>query len=213
MVRHRHPPVLGPRATVLASHRTRDPRRVLAVCAQAQRVLGAIPDQRSRLRASGSRGGRRGGNPASARVVHHGAHARRRTGAHQVVQQRVYPAGEILVCEVLLVKAGKVNAIAVTGPKRTPVLPEVPTVSETNGLKQYEASNWYGLVSSANTPKPIIDRLQASLQTVIYMPEVRDALLARGIDPAPSTPEEFVSYLKAETNKWQKVVKFANLKQ
>jgi len=112
-----------------------------------------------------------------------------------------------------LIKAGKVNAIAVTGPKRTPVLPEVPTVSETNGLKQYEASNWYGLVSSANTPKPIIDRLQASLQTVIYMPEVRDALLARGIDPAPSTPEEFVSYLKAETNKWQKVVKFANLKQ
>ncbi len=110
------------------------------------------------------------------------------------------------------VKAGRAVALAVTGAKRSPALPEVPTVAETPGMKAYEASNWYGMLAPADTPKPVIDRLHKSLVSVLQSGEIRDALLNRGIEPAASTPEEFTAYIKSEAVKWNKVIKTANLK-
>ena len=110
------------------------------------------------------------------------------------------------------VRAGRAVALAVTGAKRSPALPDVPTVAETPGLKGYEASNWYGMLAPADTPKPVIERLQKDLRTVLQSPEVRDPLLARGIETVVSTPEEFTAYIKAETAKWDKVIRAANLK-
>lgn len=110
------------------------------------------------------------------------------------------------------VKAGRAVALAVTGAKRSPALPDVPTVAETPGLKGYEASNWYGMVAPADTPKPVIDRLQKDLAAVLNSPEVRDTLLTRGIETVVSTPEEFTTYIKSETTKWNKVIRAANLK-
>jgi tripartite-type tricarboxylate transporter receptor subunit TctC len=110
------------------------------------------------------------------------------------------------------VKAGRAVALAVTGAKRSPALPDVPTVAETPGLKGYEASNWYGMVAPAATPPAIIKRLHSDLGTVLNAAEVREALLARGIDPATSTPEEFRTYIRSETAKWEKVIRAANLK-
>ena len=110
------------------------------------------------------------------------------------------------------VRAGRAVALAVTGAKRSPALPDVPTVAETPGLKGYEASNWYGMLAPADTPKPVIERLQKYLRTVLQSPEVRDPLLARGIETVVSTPEEFTAYIKAETAKWDKVIRAANLK-
>ena len=110
------------------------------------------------------------------------------------------------------VRAGRAVALAVTGAKRSPALPDVPTVAETPGLKGYEASNWYGMLAPADTPKPVIERLQKDLRTVLQSPEVRDPLLARGIETVVSTPEEFTAYIKSETAKWDKVIRAANLK-
>ncbi len=110
------------------------------------------------------------------------------------------------------VKAGRAVALAVTGAKRSPALPEVPTVAETPGLKGYEASNWYGMLAPADTPKPVIDRLHKDLTMVLQSPEVRDPLLARGIETVVSTPEAFTAYIKSETVKWNKVIRAANLK-
>ena len=110
------------------------------------------------------------------------------------------------------VKAGRAVALAVTGAKRSPALPDVPTVAETPGLKGYEASNWYGMVAPADTPKPVIHRLHKDLAAVLNSPEVRDTLLTRGIETVVSTPEEFTAYIKSETTKWNKVIRAANLK-
>lgn len=110
------------------------------------------------------------------------------------------------------VKAGRAVALAVTGAKRSPALPDVPTVAETPGLKGYEASNWYGMLAPADTPKPVIDRLNRDLAAVLKSSDVRDALLARGIENVGSTPDEFTAYIKSEMAKWDKVIRAANLK-
>jgi len=108
------------------------------------------------------------------------------------------------------VRAGKARALAVTGARRALALPEVPTVAEA-GLKGYEASNWYGLVAPAGTPKTVIDRLSKELVAILDSPDVRDALLKRGVEAASSSPEQFAVYIKSETAKWGKVIKAANL--
>ena len=110
------------------------------------------------------------------------------------------------------VKSGKAIALAVTGAKRSTALPEVPTVAETPGMKGYEASNWYGMVAPAATPKTIIEKLHQDMVVVLGSSEVRDTLLARGIEAEASTPAEFTAYIKSETEKWGKVIRAAQLK-
>ncbi len=109
------------------------------------------------------------------------------------------------------VKAGKARALAVTGPRRAVALPDVPTVAEA-ALKGYEATNWYGYVVPAATPRPVMERLHKATVTVLEMADVRQALLDQGIEAAPSSPEHFAAYIKSETGKWTKVIKAANLK-
>jgi tripartite-type tricarboxylate transporter receptor subunit TctC len=113
---------------------------------------------------------------------------------------------------VPVVKNGRAIALAVTGAKRSPALPEVPTVAESAGLKGYEASNWYGLMAPAGTPKPVIDRLHKDMVAVMSMPDLRDTLATRGVDAASSSPEDFAAYIRSETAKWNKVIRIANLK-
>lgn len=110
------------------------------------------------------------------------------------------------------VKAGRAVALAVTGAKRSSALPDVPTVAETKGMKGYEASNWYGVMAPAGTPRPVIDRLHREVAAVLNARDVRDQLAAQGIEAAPSTPEEFTAYIRSESMKWSKVIRAANLK-
>lgn len=109
------------------------------------------------------------------------------------------------------VRAGKARAVAVTGSKRSVALPDVPTVAET-GLKGYEALNWYGIVVPARTPRAIIGRLHQVTLAVLEAPQVKKALLNRGIDAAPSSPEAFAAYIRSEKDKWSRVIKSAGLK-
>jgi len=109
------------------------------------------------------------------------------------------------------VKAGKARALAVTGGKRVAALPDVPTVAET-GIKGYEATNWYGYVAPAGTPRPIIERLHKETVAILNLPDVREALLNLGIEAAPSSPAEFAAFIRAESTKWGKVIKQSGIK-
>jgi len=109
------------------------------------------------------------------------------------------------------VKAGKARALAVTGSRRAAALPDVPTVAEA-ALKGYEATNWYGYVAPAATPRAIVERLHKATVAVLEMPDVKQGLLDQGIEAAPSSPERFAAYIQSETGKWTKVIKAAGIK-
>jgi len=108
-------------------------------------------------------------------------------------------------------KAGKLKAIAVTGPKRLAALPDVPTVSEI-ALPGYEFMTWYGLAAPAGTPKPIIDRLNADLRKTMASPEVMEKLASIGGDLTFNSPDEFAAMIKSEVGRWHKLAKDTNLK-
>jgi tripartite-type tricarboxylate transporter receptor subunit TctC len=109
------------------------------------------------------------------------------------------------------IQAGKARAIAVTGSRRSEILPNVPTVAET-GIKGYEALNWYGIVVPAKTPRAIIDRLHQATVATLATPKIKKALHDRGIDIATSSPDAFAAYIRSETRKWTPIIKSAGLK-
>ena len=106
------------------------------------------------------------------------------------------------------VKVGKINALAVTSTKRSPATPELPTVSE-SGLPGYEVINWYGVLTPAGTPKDIVARLNTEITRIMNLPEVKERLAAQGAETLTSTPQEFARFIRSETEKWAKVVKFS----
>ena len=106
------------------------------------------------------------------------------------------------------IKAGKIKPLAVTTLKRSAALPEVPTVDEAIGLKNYESNNWYGLLGPAKLPEPIVAKLHAAMLAVLSEPEIKDRLMQQGLEASPSaTPQEFAAYIKKEAEVWSKVVK------
>jgi len=108
------------------------------------------------------------------------------------------------------VKAGRLRALAVSSAKRSPLLPDLPTVAE-SGL-QYDTSGWYALVAPAKTPRAIVTKLQTSLRKAMNEPEMKQRLAAQGIEGVASTPEELGKHLRAELEKWAAVVKAAGVK-
>ena len=110
-----------------------------------------------------------------------------------------------------LAKGGKLRALAVTTAARVPAAPEIPTVAE-SGLPGFEVSAWDGVLAPAGTPTAVIDRLNAAIRAALADPEVRAALVARGAQPVPGTPEAFARHIAAESEKWAQVVKKAGAK-
>lgn len=104
------------------------------------------------------------------------------------------------------IKAGRLRALGVTGAKRSNAAPDIPTIAEA-GVPGYEATQWFGILAPAGTPRAIVDRLHRETVRALKEPEVRNRLVADGSDPVGSTPEEFAAYLRSETVKWAKVVK------
>jgi len=109
------------------------------------------------------------------------------------------------------VRSGKLRVIAVSSSKRSLVLPELPTVAE-SGLPGFESQDWQGILVPARTPADIVSRLNADMQRVLGLQEIKDKLLASGFEVRPSTPEWFAEFISAETIKWAKVIKGAGIK-
>ena len=110
------------------------------------------------------------------------------------------------------VRSDRLRAFAVTSAKRTRALPEVPTVAE-SGVPGYEYSTWYGLLAPAGTPRAIVNRLNQATVKVLNLPETRQKYENQGVDAIPSTVAQYSAHLKAETEKWAKVVRVANIPQ
>ena len=108
------------------------------------------------------------------------------------------------------IEAGKVRALATTGLQRTKAMPNVPTVAEL-GYPGFEATNWYAFVAPGKTPKAIIDYWNRELVKALKDPEVNKELAKHGLEPQPGTPEELAKYIDAETEKWGRVVREANI--
>jgi len=104
------------------------------------------------------------------------------------------------------VKAGRLRAIGVTSRERSPLLPDVPTIAE-QGFPDYEVNGWYGWLAPAGTPQPIVARLHEEAARAVRMKDVSEKLAADGAIPIGSTPEEFARFIRAETQKWARVVK------
>ena len=104
------------------------------------------------------------------------------------------------------VQAGKARALAVTGAKRAEALPDVPTVAEA-GVPGYQATNWYGLVAPATTPKPAIARFNKDMVAALDSADVRQQLKDRGIESAPSSPEAFTRFVREEEKRWGPIIR------
>jgi len=103
------------------------------------------------------------------------------------------------------IRSGKLIALAVTSPKRNPALPNVPAIAET--LPGYDLRAWYGLAVPANTPVPVVKRLNAAAVKAVESPEVIDKIHSYGGEPQPGTPEEFTQFIRSEVKKWESMVK------
>jgi tripartite-type tricarboxylate transporter receptor subunit TctC len=110
-----------------------------------------------------------------------------------------------------LARAGKVRAIATSGSTRSSIMPEVPTVSEA-GVPGYESVIWLGFMTPAATPKPIIEKLNAEIQRITNLPDVKEIWAKQGAVPMHMTPAEFGKFMEQDIQKWAKVVKFSGAK-
>jgi len=109
------------------------------------------------------------------------------------------------------VRGGRLRALATTGAKRSPALPDLPTVAEA-GVPGYEASIWYGFVAPARLPADILNRLHSAIVAVLQLPETRERFAAQGLDVQHNTPEEFAKLLVADIGRWAKVVERAGVR-
>ncbi len=109
------------------------------------------------------------------------------------------------------VQAGRLKAYAVTSAKRSPTLPDLPTVAEA-GVPGYEAIGWFGLLAPAATPKAVVNRLSADANAALREPDVVQKMLVLGAEPAGNTPERFAAFIRDDQGKWSKLMRERGIK-
>jgi tripartite-type tricarboxylate transporter receptor subunit TctC len=110
------------------------------------------------------------------------------------------------------VEAGKVRALGTSGKVRSKVLPDVPTISEA-GVPGYEAVIWLGIMAPKGTPRAIVEKLNAEIRKIVNEPDIKAAWDKQGAVPMSMSPEEFDKFLRADIEKWAKVVKISGARQ
>jgi tripartite-type tricarboxylate transporter receptor subunit TctC len=109
------------------------------------------------------------------------------------------------------VRDRRLRALAVTGARRAPAMPELPTVAE-SGVPGYEVTAWYGVSAPAKTPRAIVERLHDEIARALNAPDLRERLTSQGADPNPQTPEQYTAFVQNEIVKWAKVIHAAGIK-
>ena len=112
---------------------------------------------------------------------------------------------------VSLIKAGRLRALGVTTPERTPIAPDIPAIAEA-GLKGFDMTNWYGMLAPAATQREVIARLGAEVTRILRLPELRNRLADDGMTVDASTPEQFAEFLTRETAKFTRIIETAGIK-
>ncbi len=110
-----------------------------------------------------------------------------------------------------LIKTGKVKALAVLAPRRTPLAPEIPSLGDM-GINDVDGNGWYGALLPAGTPPAVVARLHAAFSAALQAPEMRERLMAMGVEPVGGSSEEFRNYLMGERKKWAGVISTAKIK-
>jgi tripartite-type tricarboxylate transporter receptor subunit TctC len=118
---------------------------------------------------------------------------------------------DVIPVVIAHIKSGRLRAIAVTSEKRTPLMPDVPTVNE-GGLKGFDLSTWWGLVAPARVRKEVVARLHAETVKALEQADVRQRIATNGADPVGNSPEEFASFIRSERAKYGRIIKEANVK-
>src|SRR5450755_1538489 len=108
------------------------------------------------------------------------------------------------------IKAGTIKPLAVTGIKRHPLLPDVPTFEEL-GYKGFDGVQWYGIVGPANMPPAIVKRLNEEINKLLASPDLRERLSSEALEPMPMSPEQFGQYMRDDIGKWSRLVKARNI--
>lgn len=122
-----------------------------------------------------------------------------------LISGRISMLFDNLSSSLSLIKAGEVQALGVTSLKRSPAAPDIPTMAE-QGLPGFEAISWFSLMAPANLPPVLQKRLNTLTRQTLNQAEVRNKLLASGLDPAPGSPQELSKLIQSETNKWGRVI-------
>ena len=131
--------------------------------------------------------------------------------ALNLVAGHVQLSFDVIPVVINYVKAGRLRPIAVTSEKRTPLMPEVPTVNE-GGLKGFDLSTWWGLVAPAGVNKDIVARLHGETVKALQLPDVKERLAQNGADPVGNSPAEFAAFIRNERDKYARIAKDANIK-
>ena len=108
------------------------------------------------------------------------------------------------------IKSGRMRALALTTPERSPQLPSTPTMMEV-GLKGFDMTNWYGVMAPAKTPRDTVVKLNAEINRIVALPDARTKLEEAGTQLDPMSPEQFATFLRGEIGKYAKLVKAANV--
>jgi tripartite-type tricarboxylate transporter receptor subunit TctC len=108
------------------------------------------------------------------------------------------------------IQSGKLRVLAVTGPKRDPRLPDVPTIAE-SGVGGYSGTSWFTLAAPAGLPMPMVEKLNRDVQKILATPEVRSRYNQLGIEFEPNTPAQAKAFFATETTKWNRVIEAAKL--
>jgi tripartite-type tricarboxylate transporter receptor subunit TctC len=109
-----------------------------------------------------------------------------------------------------LIKAGKLRALGVTSPQRSAIAPDLPAIAEA-GLKEFDMTNWYGMLVPGATPREVINKLQQEVARILNLPELKERLAADGMTVVGSTPEQFVEFLARETAKYNRIIQAAGI--
>jgi tripartite-type tricarboxylate transporter receptor subunit TctC len=104
------------------------------------------------------------------------------------------------------VRSGRIRPLAVTTRERSALLPQLPTLDEA-GVKGYELASWFGIFAPAGTPRAVVERLNAAINTATQRPEMRKQLLGQGAEPLSGTPEDLAAYLRRELDKYGKIIR------
>lgn len=110
-----------------------------------------------------------------------------------------------------LIKSGKLRALGVTSPQRSPIAPDLPAIAE-GGLPEFDMTNWYGLLAPSATPRDTINRVQQEVARILNLPALKERLAGEGMTVVASTPEQFVEFLARETARYSRIIQAAGIK-